>query len=130
VNEAAQAMMDWLQIRGDWDGPLFLPYYGRFGKKARELLHRRMTNQAIYDILAKRGRQAGLAKFSPHDMRRTFVSDLLDAGVDISTVAKMAGHASVTTTARYDKRPEETKRKAAELLHISYRARSYNQKIK
>jgi site-specific recombinase XerD len=58
-----------------------------------------------------------------HDLRRTFVSDLLDTGADIATVAKMAGHASVSTTARYDRRPEEARRKAVGLLHVPYRRR-------
>jgi integrase len=83
----------------------------------------KLTNQAIYTILAKRGNQAGVKHFRPHDLRRTFVCSLLDSGADIATVAKMAGHASVNTTARYDRRPEETKRKAASLLHIPYTAR-------
>ena len=126
VNEAAIAMMDWIKVRGDREGPLFLPFRWIFRAKNHELIHRRMTTQAIYNILLKRGSEAGITRFSPHDLRRTFVSHLLEEGVDISTVAKMAGHSSVTTTARYDKRPEESKRKAAELLHVKYKARKHS----
>jgi len=80
-----------------------------------------LTNQTILNMLKKRGEEAGVSNFSLHDLRRTFVSDLLDTGADIAVISKMAGHAKVQTTARYDRRSEEAKRKAAGLLHIPYR---------
>ena len=117
-NGAGHAMADWLLIRGSEPGALFWPV-----NKGGVLQAHRMTNQAVYNALAKRGQLAKVANFSPHDLRRTFISDLLDAGADIATVAKLAGHASVNTTARYDRRPEAAKAKAAGLLHLPYRGR-------
>jgi hypothetical protein len=48
------------------------------------------------------------------------VSRLLDSGVDIAIVAKMAGYSNNQTTPRYDRRPEDAKRRAANLLEIPY----------
>jgi site-specific recombinase XerD len=115
---AALAVGDWLTVRGVVDGPLFMAV-----NKGGRVIRERMTSQAVYNILRKRGQEAGVRDFSPHDMRRSFVSSLLDAGADISTVQKLAGHASVTTTQRYDRRGEESKRKAIGLLHVPYRGR-------
>lgn len=118
TNGAARALDDWLAVRGGAPGALFVAV-----NKGGRVQSERMTSQAIYNLLQKRGDQAGVKAFSPHDLRRSFISDLLDAGADITTVSKMAGHANVTTTARYDRRPEEAKRKAASLLHIPYHGR-------
>lgn len=119
TNGAADALADWLAVRGLAPGPLFLPV-----NKGGQIVHgRRMTPQAVYNALAKRCAEAGVNDLSPHDLRRTFVSELLDAGADIATVQRLAGHANVTTTARYDRRGEEARRKAAELLHLPYRRR-------
>ena len=83
-----------------------------------------MTDQAVLDILRARGKEAAIASFSPHDLRRTFISNLLDAGADISTVQKLAGHSSPVTTAKYDRRGEETKRLAVERLSIPSKSRT------
>ena len=77
-----------------------------------------LTPQSVLYILQKRGQKAGVANFSAHDFRRTFISELLDSGADISTVQSLAGHASPELTARYDRRNEETKRRAVQALII------------
>ncbi len=115
---AESALSDWLNLRGDNAGALFVAI-----NKGGNLRGGRLTSQAIYNMLQKRGDEAGVKSFSPHDLRRSFISDLLDAGADITTVSKMAGHANVTTTSRYDRRPEDAKRKAASLLHVPYHGR-------
>lgn len=112
---AALALELWLALRGPEEGPLFVPI-----SKSGKLTMRAMTGLAVFFILRRRAKRASVSAFSPHDLRRTFIGDLLDRGADIATVQRLAGHASVQTTARYDRRGEDTKRRAAELLHVPF----------
>lgn len=119
-NGAADALGAWLRVRGTEPGPLFWP-----GRRGGHLTAGQgMTPQAIRDVVVRRAEQAGVKDVSPHDLRRTFVSDLLDSGVDIATVSAMAGHANIQTTARYDRRGEAAKRRAARVLHVPFCRRS------
>jgi integrase/recombinase XerD len=115
-NGSRDALDAWIKVRGEDPGPLFLP----IRKGGRHIEKRRMADQAIRDMVLKRAKEAKVQAFSPHDLRRSFISDMLDAGADISTVQQLVGHSSVVTTQRYDRRGEVTKRKAAELLHIPF----------
>lgn len=110
-----QALQDWMELRGDAPGPLFCPI-----NKGGRLVMQRMTPQVARFMLVKRAEQARVKHFTPHDLRRTFIGDLLDSGADIVTVQNLAGHANVQTTARYDRRGEAAKKKAASLLHVPY----------
>lgn len=112
------ALDDWLSVRGSDAGPLLCPV-----RKGGRLELRRMSAQAIYDALLKRATDASIRSLSPHDLRRTFASDLLDVSGDVSAVQKLLGHANVQTTMRYDRRGEVAKRKAINLLHLPYRSR-------
>ena len=103
----------WLQCRGSQSGPLFCSV------SRIRITYRRLVEQTVYDVLRTLARKAGIAKFSPHDLRRSFVSSLLDQGVSLSTVASMSGHTDVSTTSRYDRRGERVKREAARLLNVA-----------
>jgi site-specific recombinase XerD len=115
TDRAEQYLHEWLAIRGDEAGPLFC----RIRKNGALVQGRPLTAQAVYNVLKKRAAQAGIDElFTPHDFRRTFVSNLLEAGADLATVSKMAGHANVQTTAKYDRRDREARRKVAALIKV------------
>ncbi|WP_419639481.1 tyrosine-type recombinase/integrase [Thiolapillus sp.] len=109
------ALKDWLKYRTDIAGPLFVRVL-----KNGTLKFSGLTDQAIYEIVRKRWKQANIPPISPHDFRKTFISSLLGKGVDVFTVQRMAGHADPQTTSKYDLRPEEDARAATELLHLPY----------
>lgn len=109
-----RAVQSWLKVRNLEPGPLFYPF-----NKAQQVIPRRMSEQGIFRALERRGERAGVEHFTPHDLRRTFIGDLLDLGADIVTVSKLAGHASPSTTSKYDRRPEEAKKRAIDLLNVS-----------
>lgn len=134
---AIRAVNKWIELRGLLPGPLFYAVNkgGHIVRHRKQRLSKedkeqgvipkqiiaRLTDQTIYNVIDKRATEAGLIKkTTPHDMRRTFVSDLLDVGVDLATVSRMAGHEDTNTTKRYDRRSSKVMQEAAEKLDVPY----------
>ncbi len=87
----------WLQVRGTGGSDfVFCP----IDRRGEMLYHSGLQPSAILQILQKRGIKSDLEKFSPHDLRRTFASRLLENGVDLSMVRDALGHSSIGTTGR------------------------------
>jgi len=104
---ARKLIRPWIDCRGSEDG--------RFFQSVRNnltFINNKMTSQNIYDLLKKRSIEAKLKHCSPHDLRRTFVTRLLESGIDINTVRQLAGHSDIQTTTRYDLRGAKEQRKA------------------
>jgi integrase/recombinase XerD len=91
------AIDEWLAIRHG----LRWSHRRLFGSPARG---RVLSPGWLWRLLSRLQKEAGVAKFAPHDLRRTFASRIFELGFDLREVQQLMGHASPDTTARYDKR--------------------------
>src|SRR5665811_1498331 len=109
--KSRQVLRQWLMARGIKPGNLFNPI-----TKTGTILSKALSSQTIYDIIKQRSEQANIDRVRPHDLRRTFVTQLLDAGVDINTTRQLVGHTDIQTTARYDCRDLKVQKRAMKRL--------------
>lgn len=103
----------WLSIRGHHEGALFYRVL-----KNGKIRAGRLSDQAIYNVVKKRQKQAGITAISPHDFRKTFISTILAETGDLRIAQALAGHSDPKTTANYDRREIRKMRKAAETLRF------------
>ncbi len=109
--ESRLLMRHWRKLRGEQAGYLFNPI-----SKSGSVLDRPLASQSVYDIVCQRAERAKIDTVRPHDLRRTFVTQLLESGVDLNTTRQLAGHQDIQTTARYDFRSSKTQQKAVQQL--------------
>jgi integrase len=115
--DAAEALDAWLRWRGDEPGFVFLAV----ARDRVTVQHgRRMAASTVREMCARRAKQAGIPHISPHDFRRTSIGDVLDLTGDLSTASKLAGHSSMDTTGRYDRREAGRLRSVARRLGVPY----------
>ncbi len=109
--QVCRLLRAWTCQRGSEPGALFCPVSSTGLVRVS-----RMRGESLWYILRRRQRWAGVQGITPHSYRRAYVTDLLDAGVDVFTVQRLAGHADAVTTARYDRRREGVQRSASAKL--------------
>ena len=110
-----EKLAKWLKVRGTSYGEsIFCPV-----DKTRKIFPQRpLQNISIFMMMSRRAEKAKIKTFSPHDLRRTFASRMLEAGADILVVRKALGHASVNTTQLYDCRGDEKVRYFAQNISL------------
>ena len=118
INDGAlSALLDWLEVRGNEPGMLFVDV-----NKGGKVGSGKLSGEALRKMLEKRSKEAELSQpITWHDFRRTFAGNLWGAGIDGVTIQKLMGHASQNQTAKYDRRPEDARRQAVKVLHVPYK---------
>ena len=110
---AAVALAEYLKNRHDDDPALFVR-----ARKTMSATSLRLTTRSIQRIIRSYAAKAGLTeKITPHTLRHTFATDLLQAGADLRAVQALLGHSSVVTTQRYTHLTDKHLREVHEAFH-------------
>ena len=113
-DKTVERLREWFLIRRDFEGYCFTNV-----DKHDNVYQTPLTANRVYKITKELCCKLDMKSWSPHDMRRTFATNLFSLGVDIVTVKDMMGHSNIATTQRYDKRGVDKMKAAAKKLNAS-----------
>lgn len=106
LNEYISVYRDSL-LKGYLTDKVFISSYGKG-----------ITRQAFFKILKKIAKEQGIEKdFSPHTLRHSFATHLLEYGADLRSIGEMLGHENIKTTQIYTHLSNNKKRKDYEAYH-------------
>lgn len=106
------AIRTWLKVSANGADSTLFKRIQRNGKVVSQPL----TTTGLTGILMELQHASGIVRFTPHDMRRTFITRLLEQGTDINTIRLLAGHSDISTTTCYDYRGDGMKISASRRL--------------
>lgn len=95
-SKAIEALKEYLAFRGQltdkgYNGSLFVNYMGK-----------RLTDRSVNKVIKEQAIKAGISlRISPHTLRHSFATHLLDAGANLRGIQELLGHASISTTQVY-----------------------------
>jgi len=99
---AKDAVRRYLDKRGDMDDALFIQVSQQVAEKLKNNDDIRLTPRSIERIVQQYTIKAGVSKkVTPHIIRHSFATDLLENGADLRSVQQMLGHANIATTQIY-----------------------------
>ena len=116
---AKDAIRKYLDKRGDVDDALFAQM-GRNSKNAKDL---RLTPRSVERIIKQYAVKAGITrKVTPHVIRHSFATDLLENGADLRSVQALLGHQNIATTQVYTHVTDKHLREVHKKFHGQRRA--------
>ena len=113
---AKKAVAEYLKKRGDMSEALFVSYGKGSNAKGKDLP--RITPRSIERMVKQYAIKAGITrKVTPHVIRHSFATDLLENGADLRSVQALLGHANIATTQVYTHVTDKHLREVHQAFH-------------